>query len=86
MIWTPRLLDPMILNHSESPPEPEVVPALDVSNPAPSPVSEADARTQGYKDRAEYRSLAHTLRITPVGAVRSATQNRLIEILEALGK
>ncbi len=71
--YRPNLPDPLVLSASE------------VSNPAAPPTVEAEAKTQGYKDRAEYRSLAHTLRITPVGAVRSATQNRLIEILETLG-
>lgn len=47
--------------------------------------TEVDAKLQSYKDRVEYRNLAHTLKVTPVGAVRTATQNRLIEILETLG-
>jgi hypothetical protein len=72
--WSPNLPDPLVLSASE------------VSNPVAPPTIEDEEKTQGYKDRAEYRSLAHTLRITPVGAVRSSTQNRLIEILEALGK
>lgn len=45
-----------------------------------------DERLHNYQGKAEYRNLAHTLKVTPTGAVRSATQNRLIEILEALGR
>jgi hypothetical protein len=42
-------------------------------------------RLVGYAARAEYRNLAHILRVTPTGAVRTSTQERLIEILEKLG-
>ncbi len=49
-------------------------------------VNDVDDRLKSYYTKAEYRNLAHTLRITPVGAVRSATQNRLIEILDTLSK
>jgi hypothetical protein len=47
--------------------------------------TEVDVKAQSYKDKVEYRNLAHTLRVTPTGAVRSATQERLIQILEKLG-
>lgn len=42
-------------------------------------------KLRNYAEMAEYRNLAHTLRVTPTGAVRSATQERLIQILEKLG-
>jgi hypothetical protein len=49
-------------------------------------VREVDDRLKAYYTKEEYKSLAHTLKVTPTGAVRSATQNRLIEILETLSK